>query len=193
MQKFSGLLRQGDHVEIKLEFKDLDTDSFIWTALITRIGREQFIYEAEKQLCLNIQENVNDPSYDPTIEIRDDLERSVNPNMKELFLSQEGNPWARKLDFCGTQLVSQEPLTVIKGVDVEEILEDNIENAVDNVMDSLKVFFVIQIFLTLYEGCIWCVNHSYCNSWKIVIILTIFINNKTVALIGNSKCLERTM
>ena len=85
--------------------------------------------------------------------------------MKELFLSQEGNPRARKLDFCGTQLVSQEPLTLINGVDVEEILEDNIENAVDNVMDgpvplefcdevSLKVFFVIQIFLTLYEGCI---------------------------------------
>ena len=165
LQSFSGLLQQGDHVEIKLEYKDPDTDSFIWTALIKRIGREQFIYEAEKQLCLNIQENINDPSYDPTIEIRDDLDRSVNPNMKELFLSQEGNPRARKLDFCGTQLVSQEPLTVINGVDVEEILEDNIENAVDNVMDgpvplefcdevSLKVFFVIQIFLTLYEGCI---------------------------------------
>ena len=154
------MLQQGDHVNIKLEYKDPTTDSFIWTALIKRIGREQFIYEAEKQLCVNIQENVNDPSYDPTIEIRDDFDRSVPANMKQLFLSQEGNPRARKLDFCSSQLVSQEPLTEINGVDVEEILDDNIENAVDNVMDgpvplefcdevSLKVFFGFQIlFLT---------------------------------------------
>ena len=93
------------------------------------MGQEGYVKMAEKKMCLKIQENMNDPDYEPTIEIPDDPELTLHENVNEVLLSQ-GNPTvSKKLDFVpsqhfleSNQVVAESEYPIIDGDDVNRIL-----------------------------------------------------------------------
>ena len=59
------------------------------------MGHEEYILEAERMLCENIQKNKNDPNFNASIEIPDDPDLTVFER-NEVVLSQEPEKTVKK-------------------------------------------------------------------------------------------------
>ena len=137
-------------MDVKLDVVNPENGTYIWRSLVKGMGHEGYVKMAEKKMCLKIQENMNDPDYEPTLEIPDDPELTLHENVNEVLLSQ-GNPTvSKKLDFAPSQRllesnqnVAESEYPIIDGDDVNRILgeAENDDQAMGILEDSLNLDF----------------------------------------------------
>ena len=83
------------------------------------MGRQQYIQDAERDLCLNLQKKKNDPNFNASLNIPDDPEMTVFGENEVVLTQEPQRPVMKKLNFAEADA----PLANVEQDDEDDLQE----------------------------------------------------------------------